>query len=88
MNRVIKALGTALLKSTENEEYDFPDITICVNGQNKQIPNLMYLFWEQFLTPSEYNYAKKTFKEAGLDDEIFDYFIESLSKEGLLEIIS
>lgn len=87
MNRVIKALGTTLLKSIEDEEHDFSDITICVNGQNKQIPYLMYLIWEQFLTPGEYNYAKTTFKEAGLDDEIFDYFIEALSIEGLLEII-
>ena len=56
------------------------------NNQIYELPEVIYLFWEQFLDGEKYKVARKSFIKTGLPAELFDQTLEILVEDGLITI--
>jgi len=71
--------GHVVLPSTPNH-----DAVISIDDQLLEIPEFLYLFWEQFQSAVDYPAAEKSFSEYGFDKELFTETVEILMELGLI----
>jgi len=58
------------------------------NDRFYYLPEMVYLFWEQFTHGADHNVARASFIAAGLPGELFDEYLGALKADGLIAIIS
>ena len=53
-------------------------------GYTFYLPELIFLFWEQFLDGTHYDEARESFEQTGLSAELFNEFLGVLVRDGLI----
>ena len=55
-----------------------------IDSHEIEVPEFLYLFWEQFRVAANFFEAKELFCASGLDEELFDESLEILADLGLI----